>query len=214
MKAKSADLVVHNAIIHTMDNSDQVAEAMAIKDGKIIEVGPERQILNKYSAEETIDAGGKEIYPGFTDAHGHLVPYADMKLGINLFGSKSLEEVLIRTEKYADKSSRKFVVGHGWDQSMWGNDALPTNEKLNEIFPDLAVCLFRIDGHAILANQKALDIAKINSETIIPGGKVVTENGKCTGLLLDKAMDFMKTFIPPYPEKERMEGMLEEALEK
>jgi predicted amidohydrolase YtcJ len=209
MKAKSADLVVHNAIIHTMDNSDQVAEAMAIKDGKIIEVGPERQILNKYSAEETIDAGGKEIYPGFTDAHGHLVPYADMKLGINLFGSKSLEEVLIRTEKYVDKSSRKFVVGHGWDQSMWGNDALPTNEKLNEIFPDLAVCLFRIDGHAILANQKALDIAKINSETIIPGGKVVTENGKCTGLLLDKAMDFMKTFIPPYPEKERMEALYE-----
>lgn len=209
MKAKSADLVVHNAIIHTMDNNDQIAEAMAIKDGKIIEVGPERQILNKYSAEETIDAGGKEIYPGFTDAHGHLIPYADMKLGVDLYGSKSMEEILVKTEKYADKSNRKFIVGHGWDQSMWGNDILPTNEKLNELFPDIPVCLYRVDGHAILANQAALDKAKINEETEIYGGKVVLEAGKCTGLILDKAMDSMGTVIPPYSDKQRLEALYE-----
>jgi len=209
MKAKSADLVVHNARIHTMDNNDQVAEAMAIKDGKIIEVGPERQILNKYRAEVTIDAGGKEIYPGFTDAHGHLIPYADMKLGINLFDSKSMEEILVRTEKYADKSDRKLIVGHGWDQSMWGNDILPTNEKLNEAFPDKAICLYRVDGHAVLANQKALDIAKITPKTIIEGGKVEVIDGKCTGLLLDNAMDFMGKFIPRYPEKQRLDALYE-----
>jgi predicted amidohydrolase YtcJ len=209
MKGKSADLVVHNAIIHTMDNSDQVAEAMAIKDGKIIEVGPERQILNKYLAEQTLDAGGKEIYPGFTDAHGHLIAYADMKLGVSLFGSKSMEEIMVRTEKYADKSNRKFVVGHGWDQSIWQNDVLPNNEKLNEIFPDRAVCLYRVDGHAILANQKALDIAKITPETFLKGGKIEILNGKCTGILLDKAMDYMGKFIPTYPEKKRLEALYE-----
>lgn len=209
MKAKNADLVIHNAIIHAMDDEDKVYEAIAIKDGKILELGPERQILNKYSSEETIDAGGKEIYPGFTDAHGHLLPYADMKLGVDLYGSKSMSEMLVRTEKYADKSKRKFIVGHGWDQSMWGADVLPNNQKLNELFPKTPVCLYRVDGHAVLANQAALDLAKINATTKIEGGIVTVQNDSCTGLLLDNAMDVMTKIIPPYSETERIKALVE-----
>lgn len=209
MKGKNADLVIHNAIIHSMDDNDNTYEAIAVKDGKILELGPERQILNKYLAEETIDAGGREIYPGLTDAHGHLIPYADMKLGANLFGSKSMSELFVRTEKYADKTSRKFIVGHGWDQSMWGSDILPNNEKLNELFPKTPVCLYRVDGHAVLVNQAALDKAKISAETKIFGGEVSVVDGKCTGLLLDKAMDSMTAIIPPYAKKDRIAALLE-----
>ena len=76
MKSEEADLVVFNANIFTMDESNTKVEAMAIRDGKIIEVGPDRQILNKYAYDASMDAMGKEIYPGFIDAHGHLMSYA------------------------------------------------------------------------------------------------------------------------------------------
>ena len=86
MKGESVDLVIHNAQVHTMNENGDVFDAIAIKDGKIVEVGPERQILNKDSADEYIDAGLKEVYPGLTDGHGHLLSYARMQLGVNLFG--------------------------------------------------------------------------------------------------------------------------------
>ncbi|MEY4289157.1 MAG: hypothetical protein RLZZ30_1245, partial [Bacteroidota bacterium] len=94
MKGQKVDLVIHNAKIHVMDDANSVQEAMAIRDGKIIEVGPERQILNKYRYDEEIDALGKDIYPGLTDAHGHMLMYANQKLGVDLTGAKSMDEVL------------------------------------------------------------------------------------------------------------------------
>jgi|GEM_PF-3683948 len=89
MKGQKVDLVIHNAKIHTMDADDAVAEAIAIRGGKIIEVGPERQILNKYRSDETIDAQGKEIYPGFTDAHGHMSICEGFALNKNSFTAAS-----------------------------------------------------------------------------------------------------------------------------
>jgi len=120
-KGKSVDLIVHNAKIHTMNDANVVSEAMAIKDGKIVEVGPERQILNRYSANEEIDAGGKDVYPGFTDAHGHILSYAQQILSVDLVGCKSMDELLVRVEKYQQKNNRKFIIGRGWDQSLWAS---------------------------------------------------------------------------------------------
>jgi len=125
MKGEKVDLIVHNAVIHTMVGGEKVYEAMAIKDGKIVEVGPERQILNKYQADEIIDAGGRDVYPGFTDAHGHLFSYAQQKLSVNLFGTTSMDEVLKACADYARKTKRNFIVGRGWDQSLWGTNELP-----------------------------------------------------------------------------------------
>jgi len=99
MKGKSADLVLHNGKIHSIDDENTVYEAIAIKDGKILEVGPERQILNRYMAEETIDLQGKDVFPGFTDAHGHLLSLMEQKLNLDFTGSKSFEEVLFKNEK-------------------------------------------------------------------------------------------------------------------
>lgn len=208
-KGQSVDLIVHNARIHTMDEKGSVAQAMAVRDGKIVEVGPERQILNKYSAEETIDAEGKDVYPALTDCHGHMLSYAEQKLNAELYGSKSFEEVLVRLEKYQSKNKRKFIIGRGWDQSLWTNKEFPTNEKLNVLFPDIPVCLTRVDGHALLANDALLKLAGIDASTTIEGGIVHVNEGRCTGLLVDNAMEAVYALIPEYEEKDLAKAMLE-----
>jgi len=206
-KGKSCDLIIHNALIHTMNDKDDVAEAMAIRDGKIIEFGPERQILNKYSSEETIDAEGKEVYPGLTDAHGHILSYANQLLSADLIGSKSFEEVVVRVEKYQSRKARKFIIGRGWDQSLWQSSEFPSNEKLNELFPTIPVCLIRIDGHALLANDALLKLANITATSKIDGGIIHVEGEKCTGLLVDNAMNPIYALLPEFPKKERIDAI-------
>ena len=201
-KGKSVDLIIHNAKIHTMNDANVVSEAMAIKDGKIVEVGPERQILNRYSANEEIDAGGKDVYPGFTDAHGHILSYAQQILSVDLVGCKSMDELLVRIEKYQQKNNRKFIVGRGWDQSLWTSKDFPTNEQLNKLFPSIPICLIRIDGHALLANDVLLQLASINPSTKIDGGIIHLKDGKCSGLLVDNAMNPIYELIPPFPKNE------------
>lgn len=208
-KGKAVDLVIYNAAIHTMDDANHVYDAIAIKDGKVIEAGPERQIRNKYAADEEIDAAGKDIYPGFTDAHGHLFSYADQLLSTNLVGAKSFDEVLVRLEKYQQKKHRSIIIGRGWDQSLWEDKAFPTNEKLSQLFPNTPVCLIRIDGHALIANDALLKRAKIDASTKIDGGIIHLEKGKCTGFLVDNAMNPIYKLLPAFPEKEVMNAIEE-----
>ncbi|NBR16213.1 MAG: amidohydrolase, partial [Crocinitomicaceae bacterium] len=209
MKGKKVDLIVHNAQIHTMDDNNQVHEAMAIKDGKIVEVGPERQILNKYKCDEEIDAQGKDVYPGLTDAHGHLIAYAEQKLSADLVGSKSFEEIIVRCDKYRSHSNKKFIIGRGWDQSLWNEKELPTNEKLNAAFPSILVCLQRVDGHAVLVNDYLLKKAGITANTKIDGGEVVLKNGKPTGLLVDNAINLVQKYLPQFSHKDISEAILD-----
>lgn len=208
-KGKNADLVIFNAKIHAMDDGDHVSQAMAIKDGKILEVGPDRQIMNKYAASETIDGEGKDVYPGFTDAHGHILSLVKQRLNANLVGSSSFNEVLVRMEKYAAKNKTEYIIGKGWDQSLWGEKELPTNEKLNELFPNKAVAILRIDGHAVLVNDFFLKKAGITAESKVEGGMIVLQDGKCTGLLVDNAMDKIVKMIPDFTDKQKMEAIIE-----
>jgi len=214
MKGESADLVIHNAKVHTMEDVEKLYDAIAIKDGKIIEVGSERQILNKYSAEKYIDAESKDVYPGFTDAHGHIFSYARQKLSVNLVGCKSYDEMLVRIEKYQSRHNRKFIIGRGWDQSRWKKDDMPTNDRLNELFTDIPVCLFRIDGHALLANDYLIEKSDIlkkfaDDEELNQGGYLVLNEGEFKGLLVDNAMNPILDILPDFPAKEMHEAILE-----
>ncbi len=231
MKGEAVDTIIHNAKVHTMDEMNTVFEAVAIKDGKIVEVGAERQIMNRYSAEEYIDAEMKDVYPGFTDAHGHILSYAKGKLGVDLFGCKSYDELIIRIEKYQGKYKRKFIVGAGWDQSLWGEADLPDNKLLSEKFPDIPVCLFRIDGHAVLVNDYLLEKSDVinkvdNDPRLNKGGyyaldflegeftPVTSQGGgllmpEPSGVLVDNAMNPVLEMIPDYPENEMREAILE-----
>lgn len=209
MKGEHVDLIVHNAKIHTMNDKLEIVQAMAIRDGKIVELGPERQLLNKYSADEYIDATGRDVFPGFADAHGHMMSYARMKCSADLVGCTSMEELLNRVEKYNSKKRPKVIVGRGWDQSLWTNKDLPTNDELNKRFPNKGVALTRIDGHAMLVTDVLLNKAKITAETVVEGGQVLVQNGKPTGLLLDNAIELVKPFIPDFSEKDLTEALLE-----
>lgn len=184
-QGEKVDLIIHNAQIYSMNANNDVYQAMAINDGKIIELGPERQILNKYKAVKTIDAKGKDILPSFTDAHGHIMGLANQKLSVDLFGVKSYEELILRTEKFQRKKHKKFIVGRGWDQSIWKTSNMPNNNLLSEKFPDVPVVLYRVDGHALLANDAALRLAGIDSSSKVNGGIVEMSGEKPTGILID-----------------------------
>ncbi len=208
-KGIEVDIVVHNARIHTMNEKDLIVEAMAIKDGKILEIGPNQQILNKYRSEKTIDAGGREIYPGLTDAHGHILAYMKQKLSVDLVGCRSYNEMIERIKKYQNSKNKNIIVGRGWDQSLWGEKELPTNDKLNEMFPNIPICLYRIDGHAALVNDAMLKKAGILGSEKIDGGIIHLKEGKPTGLLVDNAMNQISSHIPDYSDKEKIETIEE-----
>lgn len=208
IKGKHADLVVHNAQIYSIDGKMHVFEAMAIRDGKIIELGPEREILNAYNADRFINAEKKEIYPGLHDGHGHIMSYAKQLLVCDLVGVSSYEAMITRLEKFAQKENPKVIEARGWDQNLWGSSELPNNSLLNEAFPDIPVVCTRIDGHAMLANNKALILAGINKDTKVEGGKIIIENDTCTGLILDMAIEIVKVKLPKPSKKTLKEAIL------
>ena len=156
-KMEKADLIIHNAYICSMDPANTVYQAMAVRDGRILELGAERQILNKYSAVETIDAAGKTIYPGFIDAHCHFLYYALGLREVNLVGTRSMEEVIARIEEHRKQYSGAWIIGRGWDQNDWEDKRFPDRAVLDSLYPDIPVYLSRVDGHAALANAKVLE---------------------------------------------------------
>ncbi len=193
---KKVSLVVHHAKIYTVDSAFSVAEAMAIEDGKIVETGNNDVIMKKYEAEEMLDAAGKTIFPGFIDAHCHFTGYATDMWKCDLVGTTSFDEVISRIKTYSVNAPMQWIYGRGWDQNDWTVKEFPDKRILDSLFPNRPVFLKRIDGHAALVNQTALDIAGITSATIIKGGNVELKNGKPTGILIDNAMDVAELKIP------------------
>jgi len=212
-KNSQVDLLVTNAKIYTVNQDFSVAEAMAIKDGKILEIGNSQALQKKYKAKETLHAEGKYIYPGFIDAHTHFLRYGLTLQQADLVGTQSWEEVVQRVEDFAQNHTEGWLVGMGWNQNAWENKDFPDNQLLNEKFPDRPVMLGRIDGHALIANQKALDMAGITSDTKIEGGSVVLKNGKTTGVLIDNAMKILRSAVPE-PDAELASKALLEAQKK
>jgi predicted amidohydrolase YtcJ len=189
-------LLVHHAKIYTVDERFSIAEAMAISDGKIVAIGTNDEILKAYEGEEELNAAGKTIYPGFIDAHCHFTGFATDMWKCNLVGTKSFNEVIDKMNEFSKTAPLQWLYGRGWDQNDWEEKEFPSKEKLDSIFPNRPVFLKRIDGHAALANQKALDLAQINGSTTITGGNIELKNGKPTGILIDNAMDLVEHIIP------------------
>jgi predicted amidohydrolase YtcJ len=191
------DTIIHHAVIYTVDSAYTTAEAMAIKDGKIVAVGKNEEIQKKYTATENIDAAGKAVYPGFIDAHAHFVGYGRSLFQVDLYGTNTWEEAVERVKAFAAKNPDiAWIQGMGWDQNKWPGKTYPTNELLNQLFPNKPVVLQRIDGHASIANQKALDLAGIKAGQTIVGGSIETKDGKLTGVLIDNADDKVYRQIP------------------
>ena len=169
---EKADLLVYNATIYTVDSSFSTAEAMAIKDGKILATGKTAELEKAYDYKEKLDAEGKFIYPGFIDAHAHFVGYGMSLQTVNLVGTKSWEECIERVKAFAADNKEGWITGRGWDQNDWELKEFPNNEVLDTLFPDRPVLLTRIDGHAAIANAKALELAGINPGDTLTGGSI------------------------------------------
>jgi predicted amidohydrolase YtcJ len=198
----AVDMMVFNAKIYTVNDSFSIEECMMLDKGKIIAIGNSNELLNHYAPRIKYDAGKKFIYPGFIDAHCHFFGFIKGYDEVPLYGIKSWDETVIKVAEYAANTDNEWIIGRGWDQNSWPDKKFPTKEKLDSLFPHKPVLLTRIDGHAAIANQKALDLAGIKADSKIFGGTVVTEKNKPTGLLIDKAMDAVMQVIPmPNPEK-------------
>lgn len=207
---QQVDLIVHNAIIYTVDSTFSTASAFAVKDGKFIAIGTNEEILNKYSTTKTINANSKAIYPGFIDSHCHFYAYGKGLQEVDLVGTKSFEEVIkkVKSDKLKVKSDDQWIIGRGWDQNDWEIKEYPNKKILDSLFPNTPVFLERIDGHAALANSAAFARSHfmINQHPIT-GGIIEMKNGQLTGILIDNAVDLIKNKIPK-PSKETITSAL------
>lgn len=200
---EQVDLIVTNANIYTVDDAFSKAEAFAVTDGKFVATGTTQEITEKYSSTKTIDAVGQTILPGLIDGHCHFYGLGQNLQVVDLVGTTSYDEVLERVTAFAKANpSKTFIRGRGWDQNDWEVQEFPTKERLDTMFPDIPVALERVDGHAYLVNQKALDMANITTATQVSGGEIVKVNGKITGVLVDKPQEMIDA-VMPQPSREQ-----------
>ena len=190
-------MLVINANVYTVNSNFDKAEAFAVKNGKIIEIGTTSALREKYDAAETYDFAGKTIVPGFIDAHAHFYGLGLNQRVVDLVGAASYEEMVERVVAFQEEKQLDYIEGRGWNQNLWEVKEFPNKSKLDELFPDIPVVLTRIDGHAYLVNQKALDLAGITTETKAEGGYVEVKDGKLTGILIDGAMGVINSIAPP-----------------
>ncbi|THD67341.1 amidohydrolase [Robertkochia marina] len=206
---ESADLLVENANIYTVDSLQPKATAFVIADGRFIDVGETEALKERYRAEQVIDAGGKTIIPGLIDAHCHFYGLGLNQQRVNLVGTESYEEVLQRVVAFQKEKKAPFILGRGWDQNDWALKKFPHKERLDQLFPETPVILERVDGHAYLVNQKALDMAGITSETVVEGGAIIKENGELTGVLVDNPMGMIDAIIPEFDLETQVKALKE-----
>ena len=207
MTKDKVDLIVLNANIYTVDDNFSKADAFAIKDGQFVAVGSAIAIREQYTSSQIVDAEGKTIVPGLIDAHCHFYSLGLNGQDVDLVGTKSYEEVLERVQAFHAENQADFILGRGWDQNDWEVKEFPTKKELDELFPEIPVALERIDGHAFLVNQKALDLAGIDWRTKVTGGEIVRKWGVITGVLVDSPMKFIEDIIPPPDKAEQIQAL-------
>ncbi len=205
---EEVDLLVVNANVYTVNNTFEKAEAFAIKDGKFVEVGETKLLEEKYNAAEQIDAEGKTIVPGLIDAHCHFLGLGENQQAVDLVGTSSFDEVVERVVAFQNKNQLDYIVGRGWDQNDWEVKQFPNKAKLDSLFPTTPISLTRVDGHAIICNQAALDLGNVTTESKVDGGEVVIENGELTGVLVDNAENLVMNFWPKASRNDMVKALL------
>ena len=209
---EKADLLVTNAAVYTADSTFTIAQAFAVKDGKFLAIGTTADLTATFEADSVADLDGQPVYPGFFDPHSHFLGLGQKLDQADLVDAKSYEEVISRLKEYAQKHpDALWITGRGWDQNDWPKadspiSGFPTKAKLDAAFPNIPVALTRIDGHALLVNSKALQIANVTAGSKLEGGEVVLQGTVPTGVLVDNAMNLIKRVIPKPDDaaKERM----------
>jgi predicted amidohydrolase YtcJ len=210
-----ADLIFTHGNIYTgvVDAASSLgagkrSEAVAVRGDRILAVGMRDQIM-KLKGPETkiVDLDGHFVMPGFNDAHMHLASAGLEKMNVNLVGAKTLDEFRERLRAKCEAAEPgEWVVGEGWDETLWPVKVLPTRWDLDEVSGQHPVYLERVDGHIGVANTRALQLASVTVATRDPeGGKIDRDDaGTPTGILREKAQEAVEAVIPkPTHEKRR-----------
>lgn len=205
----TADLIVTNANVRTMDKSNPKAEAFAVLGGKIVAVGTTAEIKLLAGANtKTIDAAGKLVIPGFNDSHVHFLDGGAGLSSVDLRDAKTPQEFVERIKNFAAKLPKnRWILNGNWDHENWTPNALPTAAMIDAATPDNPVFINRLDGHMALANSAAMKLAGVDKNTKdVAGGEIVREkDGNPTGIFKDAAMDYIQKVIPPFTFAEKME---------
>ena len=200
------DLIIVNSEIYTANENNQIAKSIAVKDGKIIEVSSEN-LVSKYEANEILDANGKTILPGFIDSHCHFYNLGLDQQVVDLRGTTSFEEIIERLIASDLNNQSDVILGRGWDQNDWDNKQFPVNTELNKVFKNKLVVLERIDGHAYIVNDNALELAGIDRNTLVRGGLVLLKDNKPTGVLIDAPMSMVDKVLPEKSIREKVNAL-------
>ena len=207
----TAETVIVNARIYTVNAKQPWAEALAIRGDKILAVGKAKDIAAYRGAStKVVDAQGKLVLPGFTDCHIHFMEGSLGLTRVDLNGTKSVAEIQKRVKEYAVAHPKaEWIEGMGWLYSTFGAVALPDKKFLDEVVPDRPVYLQAYDGHSSWANSKALALAGITRETPDPpGGKIVRDaKGEATGALKESAGDLVAKVTPKPTHEERVAAL-------
>ena len=203
---KSADVVLINSTIYTLNDSAPNAQAVAFLGDTLVFVGS-NALSKEYQCNDAkvIDLNGSYVYPGFVDSHAHLKGIGHRENSLNLQGIDSLKEMLTTVEIFSNGiQPGEWVVGRGWIEKVWPEKRFPTRYELDRFSSDKPVILERADGHAVVVNSLALELAGISSESNDPhGGRIEKDkNGEPTGMLIDKATSLVEKLIPKTTKQE------------
>jgi predicted amidohydrolase YtcJ len=202
MRGETADLVLHNGRIVTVDADHPEVQAVAIRGDRILAVGSDEEIRRYIgSATEVIDLEGRLAIPGFIEGHGHFLGLGSSKMILDLAQPTTWEGIVdMVAAAAAEAEPGEWIIGRGWHQDKWDPapqgtvDGVPTHEALSRVSPDIPVLLVHASGHASFANAKAMELAGITRETPDPqGGKIVRDaRGEATGYLRQAAQGLVR----------------------
>lgn len=212
VRLKPADIIIIHAKIYTVDEKRPWADSLAILKGKIVAIGREEEVIRRRGiGTKMIDAGSKLVLPGFTDCHVHFLEGGLSLSRVNLEGAHNVADIQALLRKYAEQHPNDpWLLGRGWDYTMFAPETLPDKKYLDPLFPVYAVFLEAYDGHTFWANSKALALAGISKSTPDPlNGTIVRDpaTGEPTGALLESAGDLVRKAAPPPNRVEQLNAL-------
>ena len=206
-RVEQVDTLLYNATFYTLDSLQPEASVIAIKDQRIVAVG-QQSLLDRFEANERIDLEGAFAYPGLIDAHCHFYQLGLNESRLSLLGTQSFEEIVDRIKAFDAQYAPSVLYAWGWDQNDWPTAEFPVNTLLNELFPDRPVVLRRIDGHAYLVNDYALNLAGITVYTEVEGGAILKKANRLTGVLIDGPMRLIDESLPEMDRDSQVRALL------
>jgi predicted amidohydrolase YtcJ len=208
--AQTADLVVINANIQTIDSKHPTAGSMAVIGDRIVAVGSDADTKGFIGPKtRVIDVKGRLIVPGFNDAHVHFLETGVQLSSVDLRDAKTPQEFVERIKAFAAKLPKgRWILGGKWDHENWTPNDLPTAAMIDAVTPDHPVFIDRLDGHMALANSLAMRLAKVDRDTKdVAGGEIVRDaSGNPTGVFKDAAMGYVGRVIPDMPFEQKLEA--------